>query len=312
MSGFWSGWVKFLVVLNLGITFLLFLAALFVKIPTQADGTTGHVWAHGVLREGVRKLPRWWVLCSSLAFIIGVVYLALYPGFGSFRGALGWTSVGEYERDVAENAEKLEATLVPLRSSSIEQLAEHPQSVAIGHRLYLDNCAACHGADARGNRALGAPDLTDEDALYGNDADTLLASIRDGRSGVMPAWGSALGREGVNEVASYVLSLSGVQAPQDWVDAGKQRFDAMCVACHGVDGRGNPMLGAPDLTDDVWLYGGDFERVAESIRDGRGGEMPAWRGRLSDDEMRMVAAWVVSQRSATTRKPDRYPTRTGE
>ena len=312
MSGFWSGWVKFLVVLNLGITFLLFLAALFLKIPTQADGTTGHVWAHGVLREGVRKLPRWWVLCSVLVFVIGVVYLTLYPGFGGFQGALGWTSAAEFQREAAANAAKLEATLAPLRNSKIEQLAQNPQGVAIGHRLFLDNCAACHGVDARGNQALGAPDLTDQDALYGNDAETLLASIRDGRNGVMPAWGSTLGRDGVNEVASYVLSLSGVHAPQDWVDAGKERFEAMCAACHGVDGRGNTMLGAPDLTDKVWLYGGDFERVAESIRNGRSGVMPAWRDRMSDDEIRMVAAWVISQRPAASRAPDRYPSGTGE
>ncbi|HEX7114559.1 MAG TPA: cytochrome-c oxidase, cbb3-type subunit III [Steroidobacter sp.] len=307
MDGFWSGWVKFLVVLNLGITFLLFLAALFIKIPTQADGTTGHVWAHGVIREAVRKLPRWWVFCSALVFVIGVVYLALYPGFGSFRGVLGWTSEAQFQREAAENEAKLEAALAPLRNLSIEEIAANPQSVAIGHRLFLDNCAACHGIDARGNQTLGAPDLLDSDALYGNDSATLLASIRDGRNGVMPAWGSALGHEGVNEVAAYVLSLSGVNAPKDWVEAGKARFQGMCVGCHGADGRGNPALGAPNLTDRVWLYGGDFKRVAQSIRDGRSGVMPAWRNRLTDDEIRMIAAWVTSKRQAPSDTRDRAP-----
>ncbi len=295
MSGFWSGWVKFLVVLNLGITLFLFILALRIKIPTQKDGTTGHVWAHGVLREGVRKLPLWWVLFSGLMFIVGFSYLALYPGFGGFKGLLGWTSEQQLEREVAANDAKLQAALEPLRPMSIDQIAADPQSAAIGHRLFLDNCAACHGSDARGNRTLGAPDLADRDSLYGSDGAAVLASIRDGRNGTMPPWGSALGRDGVNEVASYVLSLSGVTAPRDWVDAGKPRYEMMCAACHGADGRGNPALGAPNLTDDVWLYGGDFPSVAKSIREGRSGVMPAWRHRLSEDEMRAVAAWVVAQ-----------------
>lgn len=295
MSGFWSGWVMFLVVLNLGITFFLFILALRIKIPTQADGTTGHVWAHGVLREGVRKLPRWWIVFSALMFVVGLSYLTLYPGFGGFKGVLNWTSSQELERDTAANDAKLQSAIEPLRPLSIEEIAADPRSAALGHRLYLDNCAACHGSEARGNQALGAPDLADLDWLYGGDSAALLASISDGRRGVMPPWGSALGRDGVNEVASYVLSLSGVNAPQDWVAAGKPRFEMMCASCHGADGRGNPALGAPNLTDNVWLYGGDFSSVAASIREGRSGVMPAWRSRLSEDEMRAIAAWVVAQ-----------------
>jgi cytochrome c oxidase cbb3-type subunit 3 len=298
MSGFWSGWVKFLVVLNLSITFFLFLVALFIKVPTDADGTTGHVWAHGVLREGVRKLPRWWIAASLFVFAFGIVYLTLYPGFGAHKGVLGWTSMGELQRDLAENQAKLEATIAPLREQSLEQIAANPRSVEIGHRLYLDNCAACHGTSARGNQNLGAPDLLDADSIYGNDSEALLASIRDGRNGVMPPWGAALGRDGVNEVASYVLSLSGVRAPQDWVDAGKKHYETLCVACHGADGRGNPALGAPNLTDKVWLYGGDFKRVVETVRDGRSGVMPAWSQRLNDDEIKLIAAWVTAQRQA--------------
>jgi cytochrome c oxidase cbb3-type subunit 3 len=295
MSGFWSGWVKFLVVLNLGITFLLFILALRVKIPTQPDGTTGHVWAHGVLREGVRKLPLWWVVISALMFVIGFVYLALYPGFGASKGALGWTSMQQLQRETATNDAKLRAAIEPLRPLSIEQIAADSQSAEGGHRLYLDNCAACHGSEAHGNQVLGAPNLTDRDWLYGGDSAALLASISDGRNGAMPAWGSTLGRDGVNEVASYVLSLSGVTAPEDWVAAGKPRFEMICAACHGPDGRGNPALGAPNLTDNVWLYGGDFPSVTASIRDGRSGVMPAWRHRLSEDERRAIAAWVVAQ-----------------
>ncbi|HWK72932.1 MAG TPA: cytochrome-c oxidase, cbb3-type subunit III [Povalibacter sp.] len=295
MSGFWSGWIKFLVVLNLGITFFLFIAAQRLKIPTQPDGTSGHVWAHGVLREGVRKLPLWWVLSSAAVFLWGFTYLALYPGFGSSQGLLGWTSHGEWQRELESNNARLESKQQPLRSMSIQQLADNADAVAIGHRLYLDNCAACHGSEARGNQALGAPNLTDEDWLYGGDGNTILASIQEGRNGAMPPWGDALGQEGVNEVASYVLSLRGTQAPADWVEAGKARFAMMCAACHGADGHGNPTLGAPNLTDDVWLYGGDFASVAASIRHGRSGVMPAWRGRLDEDQTRAVAAWVYSK-----------------
>ncbi len=295
MSRFWSGWVMFLVVLNLGITLFLFVWSQRLRIPTRADGTTGHVWAHGVLREGVRRLPLWWVLFSAGMFIVGFVYLALYPGFGAYEGRLGWTSAGEWRRDTQANDAKLAATLQPLSSLSVEQLAQNDSARTLGRRLFLDNCAACHGSAATGNQSLGAPNLIDGDWLYG--ADTLMASILDGRTGIMPPWGAALGHEGVNEVASYVLSLSGVKAPADWVAGGKTRYETMCVACHGADGRGNAALGAPDLTDHVWLYGNDFASVTASIANGRSGVMPAWRNRLSEDQIRMIAAWLHAQGS---------------
>lgn len=295
MSAFWSGWVKFLVVLNLGITLFLFLWALRVRIPTQPDGTTGHIWAHGVLREGVRNLPRWWIAFSAAMFVFGFAYLALYPGFGNFEGALRWTSTAELQRDTELNNAKLEAAIRPLRSLSIAELAVHPTATAHGSRLFQDNCAACHGTSAKGNQSLGAPNLTDKDWLYGGSGETILASILDGRQGTMPAWGQVLGRDGVNEVVAYVLSLGGYSAPEDWTGAGKARFEALCVGCHGVDGRGNTAVGAPNLTDRVWLYGGDFASIATSVREGRHGVMPAWRERLNEDEARMVAAWVYAQ-----------------
>ncbi|HLS82004.1 MAG TPA: c-type cytochrome [Steroidobacter sp.] len=296
MSAFWSGWVKFLVIFNLGVAAFLFAWSQRVRIPTLPDGTTGHSWAHGVLREGVRALPRWWVLFSATMFIVGFIYLVLYPGFGSYEGALGWTSAKQLERDVAVNDAKLRPTLESWRSRPIRELAADAAVTAIGSRLYADNCAACHGRSALGNQAIGAPNLTDDVWLYGDDEATLLASILDGRGGVMPAWGAALGRDGVNQVSAYVLSLGGYSAPEDWVSAGKAHFAAMCAACHGQDGRGSRAIGAPDLTDDVWLYGGDFAAVAESVRNGRNGVMPAWRERLGEDQVRAVAAWVYAQR----------------
>jgi cytochrome c oxidase cbb3-type subunit 3 len=295
VSGIWSVWVMVLACVTIGISLVLFFWALWMRIPTVDDGTTGHVWAHGALREAVRPLPWWWVLISAGAFLFGVLYLSLYPGFGSYAGRIGWTSQGEQQRDTAENDAKLEARISPLRALSIEQLAAHEEAVGIGHRLYLDNCAACHGTAAHGNHAVGAPDLTDPDWLYGGDDATILASILDGRNGLMPPLAGALGHNGVNEVAAYVVSRIGTQVPPEWAAAGKTRFDALCSACHGVDGRGNPALGAPNLVDDAWLYGSNIESVVASVRDGRAGVMPAWRHRLSGDEVRLITAWIKAQ-----------------
>jgi cytochrome c oxidase cbb3-type subunit 3 len=285
MSNFWSTWVIVLLMINVVLVLFLFVWGQIVKIPTEPDGTTGHVWAHGVLREGVRRLPWWWVVYSIVGVIGAIACLVLFNGF----------STGELQRDTAASEQKLQATLAPLRESSLSQLAANSAATSIGHRLYLDNCAACHGEHARGNTALGAPNLTDADSLHGVDPESVLASIRDGRIGTMPGWGAALGVDGVNQVAAYVLGFSGVATPEDWRAAGKARYETMCVACHGADGRGNPGLGAPDLTDQTWLYGGQFNRVAESIREGRTGFMPAWGQRLSTDEQRVTAAWVLAQ-----------------
>jgi cytochrome c oxidase cbb3-type subunit 3 len=295
MSAFWSGWIIGLMVVNLGIAFLLFLWAQRVSIPTQSDGTTGHVWAHGVLREAVRRLPLWWVIVSALLFVWAVAYLALYPGLGAFPGALAWTSSDKHARDSAANDARLERTLATIRGVPIATLAQDRGVVEFGRALFEDNCAACHGRDARGRAALGSPNLVDGNSLYGNDPAAILESILEGRNGVMPPLGGVLGHQGANEAAAYVLTLNGYQAPPDWVAAGRQHFETLCSACHGADGQGNHALGAPDLTDDVWLYGRDFNRIAATIRDGRTGTMPAFRTRLGEERARAVAAWVYAR-----------------
>lgn len=295
MSGFWSAWVIVLIVLNLGITVFLFLWGPRVKIPTLEDGTSGHVWAHGVLRESIRKLPTWWLVFSAFMLISGFTYLALYPGFGGFKGTLGWTSEGQLKREVEARDVKFNALLDRLRPLSLGQLSQDSDALRVGHRIYLDNCAACHGPQAHGNAVIGSPDLTDKDWLHGGDHETILTSILEGRGGAMPALGPVLGAQGVNEAAAYVLSLTGVQSPEGWAKAGKVRFETLCVACHGPDGRGNTAVGAPDLTDHVWLYGNDFRAVSTTIREGRSGSMPGWRQRLGVDQSRLVAAWIISQ-----------------
>lgn len=295
MSAFWSVWVMVLVVVNLGVTFFLFLWGPRVEIPTLKDGTTGHVWAHGVLREGVRRLPLWWVVLSLSMFIAGFTYLALYPGFGAFRGVLGWTSTSEVEADRDANATKLAALTQRIRGAPVEKLAADPEVMRLGERLFVDNCAACHGRRAHGNQALGAPDLTDGDWLYGGSGDAIVASITDGRRGTMPAWSPTLSDTQIADVANYVKSLSG--APHDDLKAiaGKPVFATNCAACHGQDGKGNQALGAPNLTDAVWLYGGSLDTVMTTIRNGRSGVMPSWRTRLGEDDVRAVSAFVYAQ-----------------
>jgi cytochrome c oxidase cbb3-type subunit 3 len=294
MSAFWSAWIILLIVVNLGITLFLFLWGTRVPIPTEPDGTTGHVWAHGVLREGVRRLPRWWYVMSGSMFAIGIGYLALFPGFGSFKGLLGWTSQGEHAQAAEQNATKQAETVRTLRTSSIEDLAANPAVLRTGAVLYADNCAACHGRDARGNARLGVPNLTDADTLHGGDAKAILASIEGGRRGAMPAMGAALGDAAIVDVTHYVKSLSGAIHDETRAALGKRHF-AACAACHGADGRGNPALGAPNLADNTWLYGGDYARIEETIRNGRNGFMPPWRDRLSEDQVRAVAAYVYAQ-----------------
>jgi len=295
MSTFWSRWVVILIAINLGIALFLFVWGQLVKIPTESDGTTGHVWAHGVLRESVRKLPVWWLLMSIGAFIAAITYFALYPGLGNFKGSLGWTQTDQFKSDTAANNAKIEAQLQPFRTSTIEQMAADDHIVSNGQTLFLDNCAACHGTEGLGNPNLGAPNLIDADWLYGEGSETLLTSIRDGRGGAMPPLGGVLGHDGLNEVVSYVTSLGGARAPADWIAAGKLRFESVCSACHGMDGRGNATLGAPNLTDKIWLYGGDLDSVYASIRDGRNGVMPGWRSRLTEDQMRTIATWIYAQ-----------------
>lgn len=292
MSGFWSWWVMALVVFNLSVTFALFIWAPRAKIPTLPDGTTGHVWAHGAIREGMHRLPMWWIVISLSMFIAAFIYLWLYPGFGANKGRLGWTSHGQLARETTVNQQRLDTFLQRGEGKSVELLAGYPEIVAMGQVLFRDNCAACHGRNGQGIQVLGAPNLADQDWLYGS-GDAILTTILDGRNGAMPAWGAQFGDAGVDNLANYVLSLSGASHDAAKAEAGKAMF-SVCAACHGASGKGNKGIGAPNLTDNIWLYGGDIDSIRTSIRDGRGGIMPAWRDRLSEDEARMIAAYVFS------------------
>jgi cytochrome c oxidase cbb3-type subunit 3 len=253
--------------------------------------TTDHVW-DGDLEELNNPLPLWWLGLFLVTIVFGAAYLAFYPGLGNFAGTSKWSSVGAYEEQMQRQRENFEARLATLKDRSLRELAVNMGAMATAKNLFSANCAGCHGSDARG--AKGFPNLTDKDWLWGGDEARLLETIAQGRHGMMPALGSVLGETGVNEVASYVVSLSGGKAPSDWVAAGQNRFQTLCVGCHGVDAKGNQMLGAPNLTDNVWLHGGDFDSVRSTITNGRDNQMPAHRDLLGDTKVKLLAAYVLS------------------
>lgn len=253
--------------------------------------TTGHVW-DGDLGEYNNPLPRWWLWLFFISVAFAIVYLVLYPGFGNFGGRLGWTSANQHA-EIQRSAEaQAQQVFARFKGKSIEELRADPAAHSVGRNLFANNCAQCHGADGYGNT--GFPNLADRDWLYGGAPEQVEATIAGGRTGVMIAWQDVLGKEGLEDVVSYVLSLSGRSVPAGNLDNGKALFMTNCIACHGPDGKGNQALGAPDLTDQIWLYGGSVDAIRTSIANGRQGQMPAHLSRLGEDRVRLLAAYVLS------------------
>lgn len=260
--------------------------------------TTGHVW-DGYLQELNNPLPRWWLWLFVLTTVFGLVYLAIYPGLGNFAGSSGWTSERQLAAQSAEADRLLARTFKPYEHQSVLSLASNQEALRIGRNLFVNNCAACHGSDGRG--APGFPNLADRDWLWGGTPEAIVQSISDGRVSTMPAWRDALGGDsGVEDVLRYVMSLSGRELPAGDLANGRAKFAAICSACHGADGRGNTVLGAPNLTDQVWLNGGSVAAVRASIAGGRHAEMPAHLARLGQTRVNLLAAYVVSFGGAQT------------
>jgi len=295
MSTSWSWYVIALVAINIiGLIVLLFSTARGRK-DTSGLATTGHTW-DGDLQELNNPLPRWWFGLFVLTVIFSIGYLVLYPGLGNFAGRLGWTSDGAAAEELRETNAKLETLYAGFRDRTPVELAHDPKALKIGRNVFANTCAACHGSDARG--AVGYPNLVDGDSLYGDDAEATLASVLDGRMGTMPPLAATLPDGGVDQVAHYVMSLSGRPHDARLAALGKPRFETVCAACHGQDGKGNHLLGAPNLTDDVWLHGGgDLQAVRTAITDGRAGVMPAWGTVIGTDRARLVVAWLLAQRA---------------
>ena len=292
-SGFWNIWI---VVLSLGNIFACWWLIRWSskKRPGEAAAgdTTGHSWDEGTLAEYNNPLPRWWLWMFYLTLVFSLGYLFLYPGLGTYRGYLNWTQQNQYDQEMKTADEKYGPLFAQYAAQPIPALATNKDALKIGQRLFVNYCAACHGSDAGG--APGFPNLRDNDWLYGGDPDTLTKTILDGRQAAMPEWGPVLGDKGVNEVAAYVLTLSGRDADAKLATAGKQEFTTYCAACHGAEGKGNQALGAPNLTDSTWLYGGSAGVIKQTITHGRKGHMPAHRNFLGKDKVHLLATYIYS------------------
>jgi cytochrome c oxidase cbb3-type subunit 3 len=292
MSSGWSWFVIVLTVANiLGCVWLLTWTRRIRSDQPEGE-TTGHVW-DGDLVEGNKPMPRWWINLFYLTIVWAFLYLAWFPGLGAFAGVGGWTSRGKHEADVAAAQAKLEPVLARFRGQPVAALAADAEAIEFGRSVFANNCATCHGSDARGAR--GFPNLIDADWQWGSEPDTVLATVLGGRQAAMPALGTALGEAGVAATTAYVQSLSGQPADPALAAAGSTHYQTLCVACHGADGRGNPLLGAPNLTDGIWLYGGDAATITETIVKGRMGQMPAHAPLIGEDRVRLAVAWVLAQ-----------------
>lgn len=258
---------------------------------------TSHTWDED-LTEYNKPMPRWWLVLFYLTIVFGIGYLVYYPGFGAWRGSSGWTSAGEHDAEQALAEQQLAATFAAYEGRSIEDLARNQDALRHGRSIFANHCATCHGSDARG--AKGFPNLVDDIWHWGGSAEAILATVSGGRQAAMPALEKALGKTGTTETAVYVLSLSGQPGDPAFIAAGRARFAGLCAACHGPEGKGNPTLGAPDLTDDDWLYGGDIDSVRTSIAHGRQGMMPAHEPLIGRTRARLVAAWVYAQSHSGT------------
>jgi cytochrome c oxidase cbb3-type subunit 3 len=252
---------------------------------------TGHKW-DGDLEELNNPLPRWWLNMFYITMVWGVGYLLLYPGVGTHPMLLGWSSVKQYEEQMAAAEKRYGPIFEQFVNEDVAVVARSPEALKIGRRLFVNYCAACHGSDAGGNP--GFPSLRDGDWLYGGTPEAVKTSIMNGRVGVMPAWGEALGEEGVENLTQYVLRLGGRESDEVTASAGKKTFDALCTSCHGEDGAGNPQLGGPNLSDKIWLYGGSPRTIEASIANGRKGEMPPHADFLGEAKSHLLAAYVLS------------------
>ena len=291
-----SGWSIFVVVLTIANILACFWLLRWTAKPRHAGekigggSDTGHTW-DGDLREYNNPLPKWWLWLFYITIVFALIYLAVFPGLGNFAGLKGWSQAGQYEQERAAVEARAAQLLAPFATMTVPELASNAQAMATANNLFQNNCAQCHGSDGGGAR--GFPNLTDGDWQWGGDPDTIVQTIAAGRMGVMPPWGEVLGEEGVEQVIAYVQQLSGQQADAARATAGATHFQTVCSACHGMDGKGNPLLGAPNLTDGTWLYGSDAASIREAVLKGRNNQMPAFEERLGEQRVRLLAAYVL-------------------
>ena len=292
MSSAWSWFVIILTGLNvLACVWLITWTSRKRTGEASTGDVTGHKW-DGDLEEYNNPLPLWWLMLFYLTIIFGIGYLVLFPGMGNYKGMLGWTSEGQYQTEMQMAENRYGDVFAQFAGITPEELVGNEAAIDIGARIFSNNCSVCHGSDGRGAR--GFPNLTDNDWQWGEGSEAILAALNNGRNAAMAPLGAAIGDEGTDNVAHYVLSLSDSEHDAAKAAAGQAVFTTFCVACHTAAGTGMQALGAPNLTDDIWLYGGEIETIKEGVMNGRFGVMPSQKGILNEDEMQLVTAYVLS------------------
>ncbi|WP_217473737.1 cytochrome-c oxidase, cbb3-type subunit III [Stutzerimonas stutzeri] len=298
MTTFWSWYITLLSLGTIAALVWLLLATRKGQRHNSTEETVGH--SYDGIEEYDNPLPRWWFMLFVATVIFALGYLALYPGLGNWKGMLpgyegGWTQVKEWQREMDKANEQYGPLYAKFAAMPVEEVAQDPQALKMGGRLFASNCSVCHGSDAKG--AYGFPNLTDNDWLYGGEPETIKTTIMGGRQAAMPAWRDVLGEEGIRNVAGYVRSLSGRDVPEGInadIEQGQKIFATNCVACHGPEGKGTHAMGAPNLTDNTWLYGSSFAQIQQTLRYGRNGRMPAQQDHLGNDKVHLLAAYVYS------------------
>lgn len=288
-SNFWPIFISAIVIG--GIVFCMTILFVTSKShdPRHTGQSTGHVYDEDIV-EMNNPMPRWWMWMFIITCVFGVIYLALYPGLATYGGKLGWTQVKQYEQEVKESNDRIAPIYAKFASMKPEDVAKDAKAMAIGERLFMNNCSLCHGSDAHGSR--GFPNLTDNDWLYGGTPETIVETITNGRHGMMPPMAAAVGSpDDVKDVAQYVLSLSNSEHDVNRAALGKDKFTA-CAACHGADGKGNQAIGAPNLTDDIWLHGAGEAAIIDLINNGKTNQMPAQSSRLTPEQIHVLASYV--------------------
>ena len=297
MSIFWTIWIT---TISLGSIVAILWLIHWTQKPIDGESKQGDVTSHSYdgIEEYNNPMPRWWLWLFYIAIIFALIYYVLYGGLGAIPGVLGWSQTNQYEAELKEAAEKYDPIFKGYAQQPVAELAKNPQAMETGKRLFLTYCSICHGSDARGDR--GFPNLADNDWLYGNT--NIKQSIMQGREGAMPAFRAMVGDQGVSELTSYVYSLNGRKTDELQRASGEQKFKLYCVACHGMDAKGNQQVGAPNLTDKIWLYGGSLGTIQETIRNGRNGKMPSHKAFLGNDKSHVLAAYVFSLSNKTQGK----------
>ena len=298
MTTFWSWYVTLLSLGTIAALVWLLLATRKGQRGDSTEETVGH--SYDGIEEYDNPLPKWWFMLFVGTVIFALGYLALYPGLGNWKGVLpgyegGWTQVKEWQREMDKANEQYGPLYAKFAAMPVEQVAQDPQALKMGGRLFASNCSVCHGSDAKG--AYGFPNLTDHDWLYGGEPETIKTTIMGGRQAAMPAWANVIGEDGIRNVAGYVRSLSGRDIPEGInadIEQGRKIFATNCVACHGPDAKGTQAMGAPNLTDNVWFYGSSFGQIQQTLRYGRNGRMPAQQDHLGNDKVHLLAAYVYS------------------